>query len=522
MRTRPKVLLSVWVTLSLLFFFLYIVLSTLVSRNYAEFEREIIHDDTERVGDALVSRSDDLYAKLGDWAQWDDTYEFVGDGNQDYLDSNLQNEAFGLLSVNLIAITSDTGKLLFSKSVEDGETGNFPDSLRALLEEHPYFTDPDESVLRRGVLTLPEGAVMFASRPVVTSDGASEPRGQLFFGYFLDAEDRDALADLTHLQVSMWRFDEVANATSFQPVVRGLENQSIFIPTVGSEETSIAGFLSIPDAITGEPALLLSAEKPRDIFAEGQKSIWLFLWTMIGAGLAIMLAVLGLFEFIVLRKLSRLDRAVAAISESGDVKARVLIEGTDELSQLGQEIDRMLESLEELSKRQAASDSQLRLIADITSIMIWMSGPDGKATYFNKGWVDFTGEPLEASLGDGWSKYFHPDEIAMVREKTSRAVNAREPFQIEYRLRRHDGEYRWILASGKPYFHGKQFQGYIGSGFDITERKQSEDYDRESRQETEKMNQLMVARELKMVELKAEIKKLQSELKQHGAIPPKA
>lgn len=520
MRTRPKVLLSVWVALSFLFLFLYLVLSALVSRNYTEFEREIIHEDTERLGDALASRRDDLYAKLGDWAQWDDTYEFVGDGNQEYLDSNLQNEAFGLLSVNLIAITDDSGKLLFSKRVDAGETGVFPSSLRTLLEEHPYFDGHGEEVVRQGVLALPEGVVMFASRPVTSSDGTAEPRGQLFFGYFLDDEDRDALSMLTHLDVGMWRFDEVVNAAEFQPVLRGLEDQSIFVPFVGKREPAIAGFLSVSDAITGKPALLLGAEKSRAIFAEGQESIRLFLWTMIVAGLVIMLAVLGLFEFMVLRKLSRLDAAVAAVGRSGDAKARIPVEGTDELSQLSQEINRMLSALEELGQQQEKSDSQLRLIADITSIMIWMSDATNQATYFNKGWIDFTGAPLEDSLGDGWAKYIHPDDIRSVREETARAIAARKPFQIEYRLRRHDGEYRWILANGKAYFQGESFQGYIGSGIDITERKENEDHDRESREETEKMNQLMVARELRMAELKDQVKKLKAELEHRSATPP--
>lgn len=524
MRTRPKVLLTVSISLFVLFLYLFLTLSTLLSRNYTDFERNILKEDVLRTRDALDARREDLSLKLGDWAQWDDTYEFAADGNQDYLDSNLQNEAFELLRVNLIVITGRNNETLFAENIKGGEKAQFPESLSKILASPEYFPlELTRDSFRSGVLSLPEGDVVFASRPITSSDGSAEPNGRIFFGYFLDSGHSAALSALTHLDIDIYRYA----ATPSQAVRDGVTSDSVYISPVNGEAAFISGFTLVHDALTGEPAIVLAVEIPRDIYFQGQRSINLFLRTLVIAGTVITLAVLALFELIVLRKLSRLDSAIAAIAQSGDSSMRLEANGHDEFGQLSQEINRMLESLEDLSKRQAASDSQLRLIADITSLMIWMSGPDGKATYFNKGWTDFVGGTLEESLNEGWVKYFHPDDLEPMRQATSRAIEAREPFQVEYRLRRSDGEYRWILASGKPYFHGEQFQGYIGSGLDITERKIGEDQNRVGREEAEKMNQLMVARELRMVELKEQVKKLQAELDQqpgpkNGSVEKKA
>jgi len=121
------------------------------------------------------------------------------------------------------------------------------------------------------------------------------------------------------------------------------------------------------------------------------------------------------------------------------------------------------------------SEGRFRLMADAAPIMMWMAGPDKRCIYFNKGWLEFTGRPMEQELGDGWAENVHPDDLARCLEIYSGAFNARERFEMEYRLRRHDGEYRWIWDIGVPRLgESAQFAGYIGSCVDITERKRAE------------------------------------------------
>ena len=122
-----------------------------------------------------------------------------------------------------------------------------------------------------------------------------------------------------------------------------------------------------------------------------------------------------------------------------------------------------------------ASEERFRIMADTAPVMIWMSGTDKLCTFFNKPWLDFTGRSLEAEFGNGWTEGIHPEDVEHCLQTYVACFEARRPFGMDYRLRRHDGQYRWIFDQGVPRFSSSgKFLGYIGSCVDVTERKQAE------------------------------------------------
>ncbi len=122
------------------------------------------------------------------------------------------------------------------------------------------------------------------------------------------------------------------------------------------------------------------------------------------------------------------------------------------------------------------SEKRFQVMADTAPVLIWLSGEDRLRYYFNKPWLDFTGRTLEQEMGSGWAEGVHPDDLARCLDIYLSAFEARKPFEMEYRLRRHDGEYRWILGIGTPRFlEDLHFAGFIGSCIDVTERKHAED-----------------------------------------------
>jgi PAS domain S-box-containing protein len=121
------------------------------------------------------------------------------------------------------------------------------------------------------------------------------------------------------------------------------------------------------------------------------------------------------------------------------------------------------------------ADAPFRLVADSLPLLVWISGPDKGCTYFNKAWLDFTGRPLGDQIADGWTDGVHAADLQHCLDTYVSAFDRREPFIVEYRLRRHDGEYRWILDNGVPLFNtDRSFSGYIGACFDVTEFRRSE------------------------------------------------
>jgi PAS domain S-box-containing protein len=122
------------------------------------------------------------------------------------------------------------------------------------------------------------------------------------------------------------------------------------------------------------------------------------------------------------------------------------------------------------------TEGRFRLVANSAPVMIWMSGTDKLCDFFNQEWLNFTGRRIEEALGEGWASRVHPEDLKRCLEIYSASFSARMDFEMEYRLQRFDGEYRWIIGYGVPRFESDgTFCGFIGTCVDITERKTSEE-----------------------------------------------
>jgi PAS domain S-box-containing protein len=135
-------------------------------------------------------------------------------------------------------------------------------------------------------------------------------------------------------------------------------------------------------------------------------------------------------------------------------------------------------------ERLRESEARFQTMADTAPVLIWMTGTDGLCNYFNKPWLEFTGRSMEQEVGIGWTEGVHPEDVQGCFDGFLPAFHARKPFRMEYRLKRADGEYRWVIESGIPRYTGDgEFAGYIGSNIDITDLKRAE-------QERERLRQV--------------------------------
>gem|GEM_PF-1290733 len=145
-----------------------------------------------------------------------------------------------------------------------------------------------------------------------------------------------------------------------------------------------------------------------------------------------------------------------------------------------------------------AADQRFRDMANAAPAILWVTEPDGSCSFLSRGWSDFTGQPESEARGYGWLEPTHPEDIARVRQAFEAANAARLPFTVDYRLRRADGTYRWVLDVGRPRFGPNgDFLGYVGSVFDISERKQAEEArerilatERTAREEAERIGRM--------------------------------
>src|ERR1700685_4164586 len=120
------------------------------------------------------------------------------------------------------------------------------------------------------------------------------------------------------------------------------------------------------------------------------------------------------------------------------------------------------------------SEQRFRVITDASPIMVWMAGTDKLCYYFNKGWLDFVGRTLEQEAGNGWAENVHPEDFDRCLQSYVSNFDARRPFEMEYRMRHHTGQYRWILDRGVPrYTPDGTFEGYVGGCLDIHAQKEA-------------------------------------------------
>ena len=132
-----------------------------------------------------------------------------------------------------------------------------------------------------------------------------------------------------------------------------------------------------------------------------------------------------------------------------------------------------------------AAQPEPSLLVDYAPVMIWQAGLDRGRNFFNQPWLDFTGRTLDAELGDGWLEGVHPEDRLRLEQTCLQGFTRQEAFTLDYRLRRHDGEWRWLLDTARPFLQEGAFAGFVGSCVDITDMRQALDERRRALAERE-------------------------------------
>jgi diguanylate cyclase (GGDEF)-like protein/PAS domain S-box-containing protein len=190
------------------------------------------------------------------------------------------------------------------------------------------------------------------------------------------------------------------------------------------------------------------------------------------------LAAGGMTWWLLRRQLEPLEAAARELtlqSERGHPTLPLVVVHQDEIGQLIGNFNDLLETVGTRELALKESETRFKALADNASALVWMSGTDKLCNYFNKVWLEFTGLSVVQEMGNGWMQGVHPQDFQRCQDTYVSAFDARQEFSMDYRLRRFDGEYRWLTDHGVPRYDDTGiFLGYIGTCIDITERKQME------------------------------------------------
>ena len=144
----------------------------------------------------------------------------------------------------------------------------------------------------------------------------------------------------------------------------------------------------------------------------------------------------------------------------------------------GQQLDEVTILRQKLAEAEAAiareaqlAEDQFRELLGTAPVMIWLSEADAMCSFFNRSWLEFRGRRLEEEMGNGWTEGLHPDDRDLCLETYLKAFSARQPFRVQYRLQKANGEYSWVEDNGAPRFRNGTFIGFMGTGIDISDRR---------------------------------------------------
>lgn len=367
MSIRRKTLLIISTTTLFLVLLLYGTSETFLLRNFANLEEHIVLQNIDRAELALSSDIDQLNSTVGDWAPWDDTYTFMTDRNQNYINRNLNVETLSNLRLNLILFIDPYDQLVFAKAVDFQAKSELPvpQNLLNNLFSKGNLVCHTESDMFKGIILLPEGPMLISSQPILTSAWKGPVGGTLIMGRYLGSELKH-LSELTQLPIISSRINDVNMSYDFAAARSSLSKERPVLVKPLSEN-SIAGYTLIQD-VYGDPALILRADMSRDIYRQGQATIYYSFLFILLNGLFFAAVTLFLLDKTVLSRMGQLSSNVRNIGLSGDVSTRVQVSGKDELSSLAGMINDMLDKIDK-SEEKLRKSERLAAIGE-TAVMV--------------------------------------------------------------------------------------------------------------------------------------------------------
>lgn len=330
----------------------------LVLSRFSTLEREEGTVQVRRVVNEINSTLEKMNAFVTDWAFWDDTFQFVEDGNSDYIDSNLMDETFTDQRLNLMVFFDRNGNLLHHKFFDlAGSQAIAPDAVAtdaftSLIQ--PFLRNPDSAETQTGTVITPAGPLLLAISPVLPSLRNAPSRGWLVIGRYLDAAEVARIGQLTELNLS------IAPAAVESGEASGWT--ATFATALVDDRTMIAS-TRLTD-MTGQPSLSVQVRLPRTIYLQGYAMWKQHAVSAVLLGFAFVVILTLLLNRIVLRKLVGLAGEVDQIAESTNPEKRLSARGADEIGHLTGRINAMLDQLQALERAQEEQKRYLQQLLD--------------------------------------------------------------------------------------------------------------------------------------------------------------
>ncbi len=483
MTLRVKALVIIGIALLSMAGLIYVTSRFTFIRGLEEIEERNTSMQVEQAMGALSHMILHLEAINADWASWDDTYAFIEDRNEEFIKSNLIEDSFITLGLNLMVFVNSSGDIVYSRAFDLGieEEMNIPDDVLQHVSGDNMLTDLSSGrSFTSGIISTENGPMIITSQPILTSQDEGPARGTLIFGRYLDSAAISDLSDITLLPINVISVNSLASPDYEEAFEFLSTGESVFVKAIDPQR--ISGYTLLND-VYDKPAFLLRTEAPREAYQLGEAVTSYFILSVLGAGALIGAMMMLLIQKQVLSRFTNLIRGIDLITESGNTATRIEMGGRDELSLVAGTINGMLAAIQEAGMEIRDSERRYRLFADNVTDVIWTMDENLNFTYVSPSVTNLTGhtvnEAMDLRLEDAMDSEILEKAIETFSDETSRDISSPQSSSMpafEVELNRKDGSTVWteIKLSAIRDPEGRA-TGFAGVARDITERKQAED-----------------------------------------------
>jgi signal transduction histidine kinase len=315
MRTRTKMLIIITVTIICLNAVLFAISEIILMGGFAGLEEQNTRQSVQRINGTLSDDLSTLSGAAGDWAAWDETYSFIQNANPSYIERNIPNSTFSEIRLNVMVFINSSGGIVWEKGFDliNDTITPVPVSLHEYLSPNSLLLlhNSTESSLK-GIILLPEGPLLFTSKPITDNERKMPVKGVMIWGRYLNPAEIKRLANITHSSLSVYRFDDTNLPAGMQAGQAFFSDKTpILVSVPETNITTISGYTMLKDAY-GKPALLLRVDSSRTIYEQGQTVVNYFLLSFMVVSLVFGMVIFSFFQI----RLENLHLAIADQAKS--------------------------------------------------------------------------------------------------------------------------------------------------------------------------------------------------------------
>lgn len=356
----------------------------LIFGNARIIEEKNIKRDVERLLSELDLQIDIIKTTAGDWAPWDDTYEFIQYIGNDYILNNLNNETFANLNVEMMLFVDNDNQLVFGKMIDldtVSEVAMSDSLMKNILKSNSLFIHRHETDGHAGILSDPRGLMLVSSEPIVTSQQMGPIRGTLIVGRWLNQKLLDQIKQRIQLDINFYQIKEDSLSEKLLSIKNELKTEKT-IHIYPKDKQIISGYSLVND-VKGNPALLMEVNSLREAIGQARKSMRYLIFTVLIIVIIITAIIWIMLEKRILMRLTSVVSDIRIISRQGSASSRVNETGSDEIFVLANSVNNMLDYLEDLKRRELENEQNYRELFNGMKETVWIINMNGRLIDIN-------------------------------------------------------------------------------------------------------------------------------------------